>query len=32
MKFTDCWKQNKELYEQLGVTEAVARKKQRRWR
>lgn len=26
MKFADYWKQNKELYEQLGVTEAVARK------
>lgn len=25
MNFTDYWKQNKELYEQLGVTEAAAR-------
>lgn len=26
MKFTDYWEQNKEFYEQLGVTKAVARK------
>lgn len=26
MNFTEYWKQNKELYEQLGVTEAIAKK------
>jgi len=26
MKFTEYWKENKELFNQLGVTEAVAKK------
>lgn len=26
MNFTEYWKQNKGIYEQLGVTEAVAKK------
>lgn len=26
MNFTDYWKQNKEIYKQLGVSEAVAKK------
>lgn len=26
MNFTEYWKHNKEIYEQLGVSEAVAKK------